>query len=70
MSEGISFDVGSALPYLEDKIRALFGRDHQSIDAAELLARQARLAVRDAATIQIVGMDKPVGINDIISRHA
>jgi hypothetical protein len=65
MSELFSVDLGSTLPYLEDKIRQLFGKDPDSLRAREILAKQVRLAVRDAATVQIVGMDRPVAIDDI-----
>jgi len=65
MTDALSIDLGSVFPYLEEKIRALFGKDALSLDATELLQRQARLAVRDAATVQVVGMDRPVSIAEI-----
>src|SRR4051812_17423448 len=65
MTDGFSIDLGSALAYLEDKLSELFGKDAFSQDAAELLSRQTRLAVRDASVVQIVGMEKPVSIADI-----
>jgi len=65
MTDGISLDLGSALPYLEDRFLALIGRDVESRGARELIEKHLRLAVRDAAYVQVVGMDRPVSIFSI-----
>lgn len=65
MSEGISIEVGSLFPYVEAKIAALFGRDYATLQAGERLNRQLRIAARVASTVQIVGMDRPISIEDI-----
>lgn len=65
MSEGISIDVGGLLPYLEDKVLALFGKDARHVAARKMLERNLRISARDATTVQIVGMDRPISIFDI-----
>jgi hypothetical protein len=65
MSELVSINLGSALPYLEDRLRSLFGKDLQTREMSELIRRQTKFALRDAGTMQIVGMDRPVAITDI-----
>lgn len=65
MTEGISIDLGSTLPYLEDRFLSLIGRDAESRGARDLIEKHLRLAVRDAAFVQVVGMDRPVSIFDI-----
>ena len=65
MSEGISVDLGSILPYLEDKVRSLLGRDIEHVRARRILERHLRLAAHDCAAVQVVGMDRPVPIFDI-----
>jgi hypothetical protein len=74
MTEGVSVDLGGLLPYLEDKVRRLFGRDPEHVAAREALERHLRLATREAGSVQIVGMDQPVSIFDIyqptlLTRH-
>lgn len=61
----ISIDIGSVLPYLEEKLLGLFKQDSESRVATDILRRHARLAIRDSSTVQIVGMDRPVAITDI-----
>ncbi len=61
----ISIDFGSALPYLEDKIRALFGHDVASVEARSFIDRHVKVALREASFVQIVGMRKPVRIDDV-----
>lgn len=65
MTDGITVDFGSVLPYIEEKLRALFGKDVRSIGTQRALERHLRISARDATTVQIVGMDHPVSIFDI-----
>jgi len=65
MSDALSIDLGSLLPYVEEKLRSFFGRDMESVDAAQKLERQLRIAAGDANSVQVVGMDRPVSIFDI-----
>ena len=65
MTDGISFDVGGALPYIEDKIRALFGRDPRHVAAQQALERHLRITAKDASLVQIPGMDRPIPISEI-----
>jgi len=65
MSDAVSVDLGSVLPYLEDKVLALIGRDAASAEIRGLVDRHLRLAIRDAATVQVIGMDQPLSIFDI-----
>jgi hypothetical protein len=65
MCDAVSVDLGSLLPYIEEKLRSFFGRDVESVAAAEKLERQLRIAAGDANSVQVVGMDRPVSIFDI-----
>lgn len=65
VSDSISIDFGSVLPYAEEKLRNLFGRDSASLAAADRLQRHLRIAAAESNSIQIIGMDRPVSIFDI-----
>src|ERR1051325_509444 len=65
MTDAVSVDLGSALPYLEEKIRALFGRSSVQVAARQAAERHARIATRDAAYVQVAGMDRPISIFEI-----
>jgi len=65
MSDGVSLDLGSALVYLEDKVRAAVGYDHASVEFRAIVDRHLTRAIHDAAGVQIIGMDRPVSIFDI-----
>ena len=65
MSEGIGVELGTALQYIEDKARVALGYDQASIEFRALLDKHMRHALRDAATVQIIGMYRPVSIFDI-----
>lgn len=61
----VTIDVGGALPYLVDQFLGLIGKDATSRDTQELAERLLRVAAEQAATVQIIGMDRPVSILDI-----
>lgn len=65
VSDSISIDLASLLPYAEEKLRSLFGRDSASALAAERLQRQLRIAATESNSVQIIGMDRPVSIFDV-----
>lgn len=65
MTDGVSIDLGSILPYFEEKVRSLFGKDFEHAQANAILQRHLRIAAREAAAVQVVGMDRPVPIFDI-----
>lgn len=65
MSDGVSLDLGSALLYLEDKVRTAVGYDHASLEFRSIVDRHLARAIHDAAGVQIIGMDRPVSILDI-----
>ena len=65
MSEGVGIELGSALSYLEDKVRALVGHDEASTEFRDIVDKHLRRALNDAALVKIIGMDRPVSIFDI-----
>jgi hypothetical protein len=65
MSDGISIDVGSAVPFLVDGLLSVFGKDAVSVEWREKLHRLVKLSVEQASFVQCVGMVKPVPIADI-----
>lgn len=65
MSQNFGIELGSALQYLEDKVRAVVGYDHASIAFRSLLDKHLALAVRDATQVQIIGMYQPVSIFEV-----
>ncbi len=65
MSDGISFELGSALPYVVDRVASLFGRDVESVTWKNRLHRMTTMAAQHASEVQCVGMPRPVRITDI-----
>jgi len=65
MSDSVSFDIGSALPYLVDRTLALFGRDSDSVRWRSQLDTLMRLSAAEASQVQCVGMPTPVPIHQI-----
>jgi hypothetical protein len=65
MSGDISFDLGSALPYLEQRILGLFGRDSGSIEWNNRVKNLIRLSAEQASHVQCVGMHTPIPIGQI-----
>jgi hypothetical protein len=59
------FDLGSALPWAEDKIRALFGKDHLTLQRKAWLKQLHDTAVEMTRSVQCVGMQKPVPFEKI-----
>ena len=65
MSDGVSIDIGGLLPYLEEKVLGLLGKDARHLSARQTLERNLRISAKDATAVQIVGMDRPISIFDI-----
>jgi len=65
MSDSLSIDVGSLLPYLEDKVRSIFGKDAATLESRRLLDKCLRRAAEEAGFVQMVGMRRPIPIFDI-----
>jgi Predicted NTPase (NACHT family) len=65
MSGDINIDLGSTLAYIEDKVRTAIGYDGASLQVRDLVDKHLRHSVHDAATVQIIGMDRPVSVLEI-----
>jgi hypothetical protein len=65
MSDSISIDIGSALPYLLDRTMSLFGRDMASVQWHSKLDTLVRLSVAEASHVQCVGMPNPIPIQRV-----
>ena len=65
MSDGISIDIGSALPYVVDRIASLFGKDARSTAWKARIDRMTKMASEHASEVQCIGMPNPVPISDI-----
>jgi hypothetical protein len=65
MNGDVSFDLGSALPYLEQRILGLFGKDSASIERRNRLKNMIRLSSEQAGHVQCVGMHTPIPIGQI-----
>src|ERR1700760_4657096 len=60
MSEGISIDVGDALPYIEQRVLQIFGKDAASAEERDWLKSLHETAANQASRVQCVGMASPV----------
>src|SRR4051812_32356734 len=65
MNGDISIDVGSAVPYLTDRVLSLFHKDVASQEWQAQLRTLVRLSFERAASIQCVGMHRPIPISNI-----
>jgi hypothetical protein len=54
------FDLGSALPWAEEKIRSLFGKDQITVQRKAFLKQLHDTAVEMTRFVQCIGMQKPV----------
>ena len=63
--EGISIEVGSALPYLEDRLRALIGKDVATIELSSWFNTLQSTALALTSSVQCVGMRAPVPFEKI-----
>lgn len=65
MGGEISIDLGSAIPYLSDRLLGLFHKDAASEEWKRQLTSLVRLSLERASWVQCVGMDKPIPIRRI-----
>jgi hypothetical protein len=65
LSGDVSVDLGSGLPYLEDRIRTLFGRDADTLEWSSRLHTRLRFALEQSRSIQCIGMPDPISIEAI-----
>lgn len=62
---GVSIDVGSALPYLEQRFLKLFGKDADTTEQKEWFNKLQRSALIQTAHVQCLGMRDPMPFPDI-----
>ena len=65
MSEGLTIDVGSVYPFLEERVLTLFGKDASSKEWLRTLQKLVRTSATESAYIQCVGMPKPIPIGEL-----
>jgi hypothetical protein len=61
----VNVDLSGILFYLEDRVRALFGKSKEAQDASERLSRQVRMETERARLIRCIGMHDPVPLREI-----
>jgi hypothetical protein len=61
----VKVDLGTALPYLEQKAKSLFGKDWESQEEAAWLTGLQNTALQQCSSVQCVGMHKPVPFEEI-----
>src|SRR6185437_11832806 len=62
---GLSFDVGSAYPFVEQRILQIFGRDASTVEFTKWLTSLQRSAIQMTDKVQCVGMSEPVPFDEI-----
>jgi hypothetical protein len=62
---GITIDLGSALPWAEEKVRSLFGKDQITLQRKSFLKQLHETAIEMTRTVQCIGMQKPVPFEKI-----
>ncbi len=65
MNGDISIDLGTLLPYAEQRLLSIFGRDEASQEWNRRLKDFARVSLEQASYVQSVGMHTPVPIQKI-----
>jgi hypothetical protein len=68
MSEGITINLGDAVPYVVEEIRRLIGKDAASREWQIRLSELVKLSAQQASMVQCVGMSQPIPITDIYQR--
>lgn len=64
----IKVDVVPAVTYSIDRVLALFGKDYASREAADWLKQLMEVGVTRSATVQGIGMVRPIPISDIYQK--
>src|SRR5437867_3040393 len=65
MGDSIKIDLGSALPYAEQRMWEILGKDPSSRELADWFKSLQATAVTQAAVVQCVGMRQPVPFEKI-----
>jgi hypothetical protein len=65
MSDGVTFDVGGAYPYIEQRVLQIFGKDAASAAERDWLKSLHETAAHQASRVQCVGMANPVPFETI-----
>jgi hypothetical protein len=65
MGEGISIDLGSALPYMVDRLLTVFGKDSATAEWRLEITRMVRLSNEQASHVQCVGMPRPTNRSQV-----
>jgi len=60
MSNGVTFDIGGAYPYIEQRVLQIFGRDAATVEERDWLKSLHETAAHQASRVQCVGMANPV----------
>lgn len=61
----IKVDLGSAVPFVWEKFAALIGKDGETTDLRQWFHTLVRNGYEESATIQCIGMSKPLPLRDI-----
>lgn len=62
---GLTIDLGSALPWAEDKIRRFFGKDDVTLQRKALLKQLHDTAVEMTSSVQCIGMHRAIPFEKI-----
>lgn len=62
---GITLDIGTAYPFIEQRVLALFGKDYASTEQAKWLRSLHDTAARVSSSVQCIGMHKPIPFSNI-----
>ena len=65
MSEGVKIDLGSALPYLENRLLELIGKDQASNDLKSWFTALQQTAIIQASNVKCIGMHRPIPLAEI-----
>ncbi|HEY0758631.1 MAG TPA: hypothetical protein VGD59_05170 [Acidisarcina sp.] len=65
MSDGVTFDVGRAYPYIEQRVLQIIGKDAASTEERDWLKSLHETAVNQTSRVQCVGMANPVPFESI-----
>jgi hypothetical protein len=65
MSEGITIDLGSVLPYLAETVLGMFHCDSDSAEWKLTVHRLIQLSAEQSSFVQCIGMSRPVPIDRI-----
>lgn len=62
---GVNINLGDALPWLEDRVRAIFGKDVASLELANWFKELQETATKQTSVVYCLGMHRPIPFDDI-----